>query len=124
MTSVRITRVPSASQVVADREARVGQELMMAAGVTGIPCALVVDRHGIVRFCGHPADPAFEAAVRQVTRMQAGAMEGPVHAGLRDAFTLCVYAWMQAYGKVTKFTEQLWSRGSSAVQSWCSRPHP
>lgn len=39
----------------------------MAAGVTGIPCALVVDRQGIVRFVGHPAEPAFEAAIRQVT---------------------------------------------------------
>ena len=38
----------------------------MAAGVTGIPCALVVDRQGIVRFVGHPAEPAFEAAIRQV----------------------------------------------------------
>ncbi|KAK9827725.1 hypothetical protein WJX81_005679 [Elliptochloris bilobata] len=51
--------------VAADRDGRVGQELMQAAGVSGIPCALVVDRQGIVRFCGHPADPAFEAAVRQ-----------------------------------------------------------
>lgn len=58
--------MPHAPQVVADREARVGQELMMAAGVTGIPCALVVDRQGIVRFVGHPAEPAFEAAIRQV----------------------------------------------------------
>ena len=48
----------------------------MAAGVTGIPCALVVDRHGIVRCCGHPADPAFEAAIRQVSPMHAGVMEG------------------------------------------------
>ena len=38
----------------------------MAAGVTGIPCALAVDRQGTVRFVGHPAEPTFEAAIRQV----------------------------------------------------------
>ena len=48
----------------------------MAAGATGIPCALVVDRQGIVCFVGHPADPAFEAAIRQVSRMHAGLTGG------------------------------------------------
>lgn len=79
-TSAQLRCVPHAPQVVADREARVGQELMMAAGVTGIPCALVVDRQGIVRFVGHPAEPAFEAAIRQVTCMNTGVLRRPVHA--------------------------------------------
>jgi hypothetical protein len=51
-------------QVAASEAA--GQSLMTAAGVSGIPCALVVDRKGIVRFCGHPADPSFESTVRTV----------------------------------------------------------
>jgi len=51
-------------QVAASEAA--GQSLMTAAGVSGIPCALVVDRKGIVRFCGHPADPGFESSVRTV----------------------------------------------------------
>jgi hypothetical protein len=45
---------------------RVGQELMAAPGVSGIPHSLVVDRAGVIRFSGHPADPAFVSAVRQV----------------------------------------------------------
>ena len=59
----------------------------MAAGVTGIPCALVVDRQGIVRFVGHPAEPAFEAAIRQVTRI----MDASYIASM-----LCVYVQAQA----------------------------
>ena len=61
-----MTAGADATQVAADKDGAVGQQLMTAAGVTGIPCALVVDSQGIVRFCGHPADPAFEAAIRQV----------------------------------------------------------
>ena len=45
---------------------RVGQELMAAAGVSGIPHSLVVDRAGVIRFSGHPAAPAFMTAVREV----------------------------------------------------------
>ena len=45
---------------------RVGQELMAAAGVSGTPHSLVVDRAGSVKFSGHPADPAFMSAVREV----------------------------------------------------------
>ena len=61
-----MTAGADAAQVAADKDGAVGQQLMTAAGVTGIPCALVVDSQGIVRFCGHPADPAFEAAIQQV----------------------------------------------------------
>ena len=45
---------------------RVGQELMAAAGVSGIPHSLVVNRAGVIKFSGHPADPAFMSAVREV----------------------------------------------------------
>ena len=61
-----VTAGADAAQVAADKDGAIGQQLMTAAGVTGIPCALVVDSQGIVRFCGHPADPAFEAAIQQV----------------------------------------------------------
>ena len=39
---------------------------MSAANVSGIPHSFVVDAAGIVKFQGHPADPAFEQAVKQV----------------------------------------------------------
>lgn len=42
------------------------QQLMTRAGISGIPCAFVVDRDGVIRYHGHPADPKFEAAVKEV----------------------------------------------------------
>ena len=45
---------------------RAGHALMSAANVSGIPHSFVVDSAGVVKFQGHPADPAFEQAVKQV----------------------------------------------------------
>lgn len=44
---------------------RVGQALMQAANVSGIPHSFVVDATGTIRYSGHPAQPAFAAAVQQ-----------------------------------------------------------
>lgn len=49
-----------------DPKGEVGQELMAAAGVSGIPHAFVVDAGGTVQFSGHPMEPGFEAAVQKV----------------------------------------------------------
>lgn len=54
------------SQVAADKGQRVSGQLMGAAQVTGIPYALVVDRGGVIRYNGHPADPQMDAVVKQV----------------------------------------------------------
>lgn len=39
---------------------------MATAQVSGIPHSFVVDREGLIQFSGHPADPAFVAAIRKV----------------------------------------------------------
>ena len=57
------------AQVAVDQYGRAGQVLMAAARVSGIPHAFVLDDEGIVRHHGHPADPQFERAVRQVCVM-------------------------------------------------------
>ena len=44
---------------------RVGQQLMAAAGVSGIPHSLVVDSGGTIQFSGHPADPAFTETIKK-----------------------------------------------------------
>ena len=57
------------SQVAVDQYGRAGQVLMSAARVSGIPHAFVLDDKGIVQYHGHPADPQFERAVKQVCTM-------------------------------------------------------
>lgn len=57
------------SQVAVDQYGRAGQVLMSAARVSGIPHAFVLDDQGIVQYHGHPADPQFERAVKQVCTM-------------------------------------------------------
>ncbi|CAL5228256.1 g11358 [Coccomyxa viridis] len=52
--------------VAVDQYGRAGQVLMSAARVSGIPHAFVLDDKGIVQYHGHPADPQFERAVKQV----------------------------------------------------------
>lgn len=56
-------------QVAVDQYGRAGQVLMSAARVSGIPHAFVLDDKGIVQYHGHPADPQFERAVKQVCPM-------------------------------------------------------
>lgn len=49
-----------------------GQEaavsLMQASGVTGIPCAFVIDSKGIIKHYGHPMDPKFAQVVAAVCK--------------------------------------------------------
>ena len=46
--------------VVAIDSAQAGSnQLMSAAGMSGIPCAFIVDHKGIIRHHGHPMEPAF-----------------------------------------------------------------
>ncbi|KAK9863410.1 hypothetical protein WJX84_008614 [Apatococcus fuscideae] len=52
--------------VAADKGQKVSGELMGAAQVTGIPYAFVVDREGVIRYNGHPAEPKMDEVVRQV----------------------------------------------------------
>jgi hypothetical protein len=54
------------SYVVALDSGGSAQQLMGAAGVSGIPHAFVVDRAGIIRYHGHPAEPRFAAALQEV----------------------------------------------------------
>lgn len=51
---------------VAVDTAESAQQLMVQAGVSGIPFAVVIDAAGVVRFQGHPADPQFEKTIKQV----------------------------------------------------------
>ena len=44
---------------------RVGNALMEAANISGIPHSFVVDSSGTIRFAGHPAQPEFAAAVQE-----------------------------------------------------------
>uniref|UniRef100_A0A7R9V5A6 glutaredoxin-dependent peroxiredoxin n=1 Tax=Chlamydomonas euryale TaxID=1486919 RepID=A0A7R9V5A6_9CHLO len=41
-------------------------QLMTAAHATGIPHAFIVNRAGVIKYSGHPADPKFEAALQEV----------------------------------------------------------
>lgn len=43
-------------------------KLMSAAGVSGIPCAFIIDRKGIIRHFGHPMEPKFSAILDVVCK--------------------------------------------------------
>lgn len=73
------------SQVAADKGQRVSGQLMGAAQVTGIPYAFVVDREGVIRYNGHPADPQMDAVVKQVRFFdRAGLQAWPLFCTMRS----------------------------------------
>jgi thiol-disulfide isomerase/thioredoxin len=65
-----------------------GQEaavrLMQAAGVTGIPCAFVIDDKGIIKHYGHPMDPKFAKVVEQVCKEAGPAGPPPAETRSRE----------------------------------------
>lgn len=63
--------------VAVDVGEQASTKLMGAAGVSGIPCAFVVDTGGVIRHHGHPMEPAFAQAVEQVCRGAAGRGAAP-----------------------------------------------
>ncbi|GAB4818624.1 hypothetical protein N2152v2_005670 [Parachlorella kessleri] len=62
--------------VAVDSRGEVGERLMTAAGVHGIPHAFIIDAKGIIRHHGHPLEPKFEQVLQQVVS-EAGARQGP-----------------------------------------------
>jgi len=52
--------------VAIDAGQQASNKFMGAAGVSGIPCAFVVDSKGIIRHYGHPMDPKFAETVSAV----------------------------------------------------------
>jgi len=54
--------------VAIDAGQQASNKLMGAAGVSGIPCAFVVDSKGIITHYGHPMDPKFGQMVSAVCK--------------------------------------------------------
>ena len=52
--------------VAVDAGQLASMKLMGAAGVSGIPCAFIIDAKGIIRHYGHPMEPNFARIVAQV----------------------------------------------------------
>lgn len=54
-------------QVAADSQGNAAQQLLMMAGVSGIPHSFIVDRVGKIQYSGHPMDPNFEHILEKVS---------------------------------------------------------
>ena len=58
--------------VAIDVGQQASSKLMAAAGLSGIPCAFVVDARGTIRHYGHPMEPKFAEIVAQVCKESGG----------------------------------------------------
>ena len=57
--------------VAVDGHQDVQEKLLMPAGARGIPHAFLVDHEGVIRYSGHPAEPAFATMVQELCKKAA-----------------------------------------------------
>lgn len=106
-----------------DPRGQVGQELMSAAGVSGIPHAFVVDAGGTVQFSGHPMDPGFEAAVQKVRHSLRLPFGGLLVYFIREPCTIAApFVCMPRHASMVRTLLQGWQRCNHActAASGCS----
>eukprot|EP00056_Hartaetosiga_gracilis_P002886 m.57546 g.57546 ORF g.57546 m.57546 type:complete len:215 (-) comp11237_c0_seq2:1426-2070(-) len=61
-----VSMQPMSYPVACDGGSQVQNKLMRPGGARGIPTAFLVDKNGIIRWQGHPADPKFESTISQL----------------------------------------------------------
>jgi len=64
--------------VALDMNGHAVSQLMERAGLSGIPCAFIIDDRGIVRHYGHPMEPRFSQIVEEVCK-QSGRSDANKH---------------------------------------------
>jgi thiol-disulfide isomerase/thioredoxin len=89
--------------VAMDAGQQASMRLMAAAGMSGIPCAFVIDAKGIIRHYGHPMEPKFSQVVDQVCKESSSAAAGVPSQDAGEPMA-------QARPKVTQTREELLTR--------------
>ena len=101
--------------VAIDAAQQASTKLMGAAGVSGIPCAFVIDHTGVIRHYGHPMEPKFAQIVDTVCKEAknvAAAGPQPVHKSREELLATSIRelkgiltAWQVSFADLNEKTE-------------------